>query len=67
MQAAIAAAERLGSELFRPVQLATIASAHARLNEPDEALALLDAAFAASQRSGERRVDSALHRLRANY
>ena len=64
MRAAITAAERLGSELFRPVQLATVASAHARLNEPDEALALLDAAFAASQRSGERRVDSALHRLR---
>ncbi len=64
MRAAIAAAERLGSELFRPVQLATVASAHARLNEFDQALALLDAAIAAAQRTGERRADSALHRLR---
>jgi class 3 adenylate cyclase/tetratricopeptide (TPR) repeat protein len=64
MQAAIAAAERLGSELFRPVQLATVASAHARLNEFDQALALLDTAIAAAQRTGERRADSALHRLR---
>lgn len=64
MQAAIAAAERLGSELFRPVQLATVASAHARLNEPGEALVLLDVALAASERTGERRADSALHRLR---
>jgi tetratricopeptide (TPR) repeat protein len=64
MRAAIAAAERLGSELFRPVQLATVASAHARLNEFDQALALLDTAVAAAQRTGERRADSALHRLR---
>ena len=30
MQSAIDAAERMGSRLFRPVQLATVASAHAR-------------------------------------
>jgi class 3 adenylate cyclase/tetratricopeptide (TPR) repeat protein len=64
MQAAIDAAERSGSQLFRPVQLATLASAHARLGKNDLALALLDEAIAAAQRTGEKRADSALYRLR---
>lgn len=64
MQAAVEASESLGSQLFRPVQLATIASAHARLGETAQALALLDRAIAIAQRTGERRADSALHRLR---
>jgi class 3 adenylate cyclase/tetratricopeptide (TPR) repeat protein len=64
MQAAIDAAERSGSQLFRPVQLATLASVHARLGENDQALALLDKAVAAAQRTGEKRADSALYRLR---
>lgn len=64
MQAAIDAAERLGSQLFRPVQLATLASVHARLGENDQALALLDKAVAIAQRTGEKRADSAVHRLR---
>lgn len=64
MQAAIDAAERLGSQLFRPVQLATLASAHARLGKNDRALALLDEAIAAARRTGECRADSSLHRLR---
>lgn len=64
MQAAIDAAERLGSQLFRPVQLATLASAHARLGKNDRALALLDEAIAVAQRTGECRADSSLHRLR---
>lgn len=64
MQAAVEASESLGSQLFRPVQLATIASAHARLGETAQALALLDRAIAIAQRTGERRADCALHRLR---
>ncbi|MBX9588919.1 MAG: AAA family ATPase [Hyphomonadaceae bacterium] len=64
MHAAIDAAERMGSRLFRPVQLATVASAHARLGEIDRALAQVDQAIAIAGRTGERRADSALHRLR---
>ena len=64
MQAAIDAAERLGSQLFRPVQLATLASVHARLGENNRALELLDKAVAIAQRTGERRAASALYRLR---
>lgn len=64
MQAAIDAAERLGSQLFRPVQLATLASVHARLGENNRALELLDKAVTIAQRTGERRAASALYRLR---
>jgi tetratricopeptide (TPR) repeat protein len=64
MQSAINAAESMGSRLFRPVQLATIASAHARLSENDKALALVDEAIAVADRTGEGRANSALHRLR---
>ena len=65
MQDAIDAAEAMGSRLFKPVQLATLASAYARLLQPAEALALLEQAIAVAQETGERRADSALHRLRA--
>ncbi len=64
MAAAVETAESMSSRLFRPVQLATQAAAHARLRELDEAVALLDRALATSSRTGERRADAALHRLR---
>jgi class 3 adenylate cyclase/tetratricopeptide (TPR) repeat protein len=64
MQAAISAAEDMGSRLFRPVQFATVASAYARLGEWQKALALLDQAIAVARTTGERRADSALHRVR---
>ena len=64
MQAAVEKAEGMSSRLFRPVHLATLASAHARLRELDKALALADQALATAARTGERRADVALHRLR---
>jgi tetratricopeptide (TPR) repeat protein len=64
IRAAIDAAEAMSSRLFRPVHLATLASAYARLDQIDEALALIDEAIETAKRSGERRADSALHRAR---
>jgi class 3 adenylate cyclase/tetratricopeptide (TPR) repeat protein len=64
MQSAVDAAENMGSRLFRPVQLATIASGYARLNKPEKALTLIDEAIVIANRTGEERVNSALHRLR---
>jgi tetratricopeptide (TPR) repeat protein len=64
MRAAIETAEGMSSRLFRPTHLGTLASAHARLGETDTALALLDEALAISARTGERRAESSLHRLR---
>jgi tetratricopeptide (TPR) repeat protein len=64
MQSAVDAAESMGSRLFRPVQLATIASGYARLNKPEKALTLIDEAIAIANRTGEERANSALYRLR---
>ncbi len=64
MRAAIDKAEAMNSRLFRPVQLATLASAHARLGEVDDALQLVSQAIEVAERTGERRANSALHRLR---
>jgi tetratricopeptide (TPR) repeat protein len=64
MGAAIDTAEGMCSRLFRPTQLGTVASAHARLGEIGKALSLLDDALAISARTGERRADPSLHRLR---
>jgi tetratricopeptide (TPR) repeat protein len=64
MRAAVDVAESMSSRLFRPVQLATLAAAHARLAEMDRALALVDEAIATMARTGERRVEPALYRLR---
>jgi class 3 adenylate cyclase/tetratricopeptide (TPR) repeat protein len=64
MRAAIGTAEGMCSRLFRPTQLGTLASAHARLGETGKALSLLDEALAISARTGERRADPSLHRLR---
>jgi tetratricopeptide (TPR) repeat protein len=64
MRAAVEAAESISSRLFRPVQLAMLAAAHARLGEMDDALALTEQAVALAARTGEHRVDPALYRLR---
>jgi tetratricopeptide (TPR) repeat protein len=65
MQAAIDAADSMNSRLFRPVHLATLASAHARLGELQVAQDLVEQAFRVSEQTGERRANSALWRLRA--
>lgn len=64
MRAAIDAAESMSARLFRPIQLGALAAAHAKLGETDTALSLLDEAVATAARTGERRADAALHRLR---
>ena len=64
MGAAVEKVEAMSSRLFRPVHLATLASAYARLGELDQALLLVDQALATAARTGERRADPALRRLR---
>jgi class 3 adenylate cyclase/tetratricopeptide (TPR) repeat protein len=64
MSAAIDTAESMSSRLFRPTQLGTLAAAHARLGEIEKALALLDEALAIAARTGERRAEPSLYRLR---
>ena len=64
IRGAIDAAEAMNSRLFRPVHLATLAAAYARIGEIDEAFALIDEAIETARRSGEGRADSALHRAR---
>jgi class 3 adenylate cyclase/tetratricopeptide (TPR) repeat protein len=64
MRAAVGTAENASSRLFRPIQLATLASAHAKLGETKPALALLDEALATSAKTAEAHADAALHRLR---
>jgi class 3 adenylate cyclase/tetratricopeptide (TPR) repeat protein len=64
MWAAVEKAEGMSSRLFRPIHLATMASAHARLREIDKALSLVEQALATAARTGEGRADVALHRLR---
>ena len=64
MRAAIDTAESMCSRLLRPTQLGTLAAAHAKLGEIDQALSLLDEALATAARTGERRAEPSLHRLR---
>jgi tetratricopeptide (TPR) repeat protein len=64
MRAAIDTAENMSSRLFRPTQLGTLAAAHARLGESERALALLDEALVIAARTGERRAEPSLYRLR---
>lgn len=64
MRAAIDTAESMCSRLLRPTQLGTLAAAHAKLGEIDQALSLLDDALATAARTGERRAEPSLHRLR---
>jgi class 3 adenylate cyclase/tetratricopeptide (TPR) repeat protein len=63
MRSAIDAAEGMSSRLLRPVQYATVASAHAKLGQIDEALLLVEQAILIAKTTGERRADAALHRL----
>jgi tetratricopeptide (TPR) repeat protein len=64
MSAAVGAAEATGSRLFRPVHLACLASAHARLGEIEEGLLLVRDAIEIVENRGERQSEPALHRLR---
>jgi class 3 adenylate cyclase/tetratricopeptide (TPR) repeat protein len=64
MQGAIAAAEALGSRLFRPAQLATLAGAFAKLGDCARALALVEEAIEIAQVTGERQALAAIERVR---
>ena len=66
MRAAIDMAEAMSSRLFRPVQYATLASAHSRLGQLEEASRLIEEAISIAARTGERRADAALHRLQGD-
>ena len=65
MQEAIGAAEAMNSRLFRPVQLACLGSAHARVGELGEAQRLLAEAIEIANRTGERQALPSLHRVYA--
>jgi tetratricopeptide (TPR) repeat protein len=53
MQAAMDAAHRTGSRLLRPIQLATLAFAYAKLGKIEECLRLNEEAIATAERTGE--------------
>jgi len=63
MQAAIGAAEDMNSRLFRPVQLACLGGAHAKIGELGEAQRLLAEAIEIANRTGERQALPSLHRV----
>jgi len=64
IEAAIAAAEALGSCLFRPTQLATLAGAYGKQGDSRRALELVEEAIAIAERSEERQALAAIQRLR---
>jgi class 3 adenylate cyclase len=64
LEAAIAAAEELGSRLFRPAQLATLAGAYARLGQWPRALSLLEEAVATAHNTKERQALAGIERLK---
>ncbi|HEU0063351.1 MAG TPA: AAA family ATPase [Hyphomicrobiaceae bacterium] len=64
MRASIAEAEDLGSRLFRPAQLATLAGAYARLGDQARALALVEEAIDIAQRTGEKQALAAIERVK---
>jgi class 3 adenylate cyclase/tetratricopeptide (TPR) repeat protein len=64
MRAAIAEAEELGSRLFRPAQLATVAGAYAKLGELAHALGLVEEAIEIAQRTGEKQALAAIERVK---
>src|SRR5262249_4376976 len=64
MQGAIAAAEALGSRLFRPAQLATLAGAQARLGDCACAVDLVEQAIEIAQQTGERQALAAIERVK---
>jgi class 3 adenylate cyclase/tetratricopeptide (TPR) repeat protein len=64
MRAAIADAEELGSRLFRPAQLATLAGAYARLGDRARALGLVEEAIEIAQRTGEKQALAAIERVK---
>jgi class 3 adenylate cyclase/tetratricopeptide (TPR) repeat protein len=64
MQGAITAAEALGSRLFRPAQLATLAGAFAKLGDCARALALVEEAIQIAQVTGERQALAGIERVK---
>ena len=64
MRAAIADAEELGSRLFRPAQLATLAGAYARRGDQAHALGLVEEAIEIAQRTGEKQALAAIERVK---
>ncbi len=64
IEGAIAAAEALGSRLFRPAQLATLAGAYARLGDSRRGLDLVEEAIAIAERTGEKQALAAIQRVK---
>jgi class 3 adenylate cyclase/tetratricopeptide (TPR) repeat protein len=62
MRAAIDAADIMGSHLFRPVQLAALGGAHAKVGEIEEALRLLNEAIQTAEHTGEKQAVAAVRR-----
>jgi class 3 adenylate cyclase/tetratricopeptide (TPR) repeat protein len=62
IRAAIEAADAMSSRLFRPVQLATLAGAYAKLGDLKEAFSLIARAIETAERTGERQASAALYR-----
>lgn len=66
IEAAIAAAEALGSRLFRPAQLAALAGAYAKRGDSRRALDLVEEAIAIAERTGEKQALAAIQRVRGD-
>src|SRR5262245_58062099 len=64
MRGSIADAEDLGSRLFRPAQLATLAGAYAKFGDQARALGLVDEAIEIAQRTGEKQALAAIERVK---
>jgi class 3 adenylate cyclase/predicted ATPase/DNA polymerase III delta prime subunit len=64
MRAAMDAAAKIDAKLFRPLHLGQLASAYARLDQPETAITLLEEALVMAETTKERLFDPELHRRR---
>jgi len=64
MRAAMDAAAKIDAKLFRPLHLGQLASAYARLDQPETAITLLEEALVMAETTRERLFDPELHRRR---
>ena len=65
MQTAMDRASGMGSRLLRPVQLGTLAMAHAKTGEIEECLRLMQEAICTAEQSGEMQAAASLLRADA--
>jgi DNA-binding SARP family transcriptional activator/class 3 adenylate cyclase/tetratricopeptide (TPR) repeat protein len=66
MEAAVAAAEASGHRLFRPFQLACIATAHASVGNSERGLNMLEDAVSMAEAGGEQQSLATIHRFRGD-